>query len=59
VGAIAKGLIGGVAAPAESNGRPSGKPEGLPFGIYNFKLTFHPDGAVIVDRNFRRCHFFS
>jgi hypothetical protein len=59
VGAIAKGLIGGVSAPAEANRRPSGEAKGFSFGIDNLKITFHPNGAVIVDRNFRRCHFFS
>jgi hypothetical protein len=48
-----------MAAPAKSNGRPSREAEGLPFGIHNFKITFHADGAVAIDRNFRRCHFLS
>jgi hypothetical protein len=59
VRAIAKGFIGGVATPAEANGCPSGKAEGLPFGIHNFEITLHADGTVVIDRNFRRRHFFS
>jgi len=57
--AIAKGLVGGVAAAAEAYRSASGEAKGLPLGIDNFEVPFDADGPVVVDRDFRRRHFFS
>jgi hypothetical protein len=57
--AIAKRFVGGVAAPAKTYGRPSGKAKGLPLGVDNLEITFEADGPVVLDRDFRRRHFFS
>jgi hypothetical protein len=57
--AIAKGLVGGVAAAAEAYRSPSSKAKGLPLGIDNLKITFDADGSVVIDHDFRRRHFLS
>jgi len=57
--AIAEGLGGGVAAPAEAYGSPPGEAKGLPLGIDNFEITLHADGPVVLDRDSCRRHFFS
>jgi hypothetical protein len=57
--AIAEGLVSGVAAAAEANGRSSGEAEELPVRIHNFEVTFHSDRPIVIDRDFRRRHFFS
>jgi hypothetical protein len=56
---IAERLVGGVAAPAEAYGCPACQAKGLPIGVDNFEITLHADGPVVLDRNFRRGHFFS
>jgi len=48
-----------VAAPAEAYGRPAGEAKGLPLGVDNFEITLDANGTVVLDRNFRRRHFFS
>jgi hypothetical protein len=57
--AIAEGLVCGVPAAAEADGRPSGQAKGLSFRIKDFEVSFHSDGSVVIDRNFRGRHFFS
>jgi hypothetical protein len=57
--AIAERLVGGVAAPAKAYGRPSGKAKRLPLRVDNLEITFEADGSVVLDRDFRRRHFFS
>jgi hypothetical protein len=57
--AIAEGLVCGMPATAEPDGRPAGQAKGLSFGIKDLKVAFHPDGTVVIDSNFRGRHFFS
>ena len=56
---ITEWLVSGVATSAEAYGRPSCQAKGLPLGVENFEITLHADGAVVLDRNFCRRHFFS
>jgi len=57
--AVAKGLVCGVPAAAEPDGRPSGQAKGLSLRIKDLEIAFHTDGAVVIDSNFRDRHFFS
>jgi hypothetical protein len=57
--AVAERLVGRVAAAAEANGRSPGESKGLPLRIDNLEIAFHSDRSVVIDRYFRRRHFFS
>jgi hypothetical protein len=57
--AVTKGLIQGVAAAAKTDHRPARKAKRLSIWIDNLELAFQPNGAVVINRDFRRCHFFS
>lgn len=52
VGAIAEGLIGGLATPAQGDRGAAGKAEGLAAGILNLKFAFDANRAVVNDGNF-------
>jgi hypothetical protein len=53
MGAVAKGLVQGVAAAAQTDGGPSRQVERLSFGIVYRKLAFDFDGAVVVNGDLR------
>jgi hypothetical protein len=57
--AVTKGLIQGVAAAAQTNYCPAREAKRLSIWIDNLELAFQPNGAVVIDRDSRRCHFFS
>jgi len=59
VRAIAEGLVCGVPAAAEPDGRPAGQAKGFSFRIKDLEVSFHSDGSAVIDRNFRGRHFFS
>jgi hypothetical protein len=50
---VAKGLVLGLAATAQTNGCPPGQIERLAFHIVNRKLALDLNRAVIVDRDLR------
>jgi hypothetical protein len=52
VGTIAERLVGGLAAAAESDGSASGEAELISGGIYDLKIAFDEDRAVISKRDF-------
>jgi hypothetical protein len=56
---VAKGLVRGVPAAAETDDRPTGQAEGLALRIYDFEVAFYADGSVVIDSDFRSRHFFS
>ena len=53
VGAVAKGLIGGLAAAAKRDNRPAGESEGRSGGIDDFEFPLDTNGAVILRADFR------
>ena len=57
VGAIAEGLVGGMAAAAERNGSAARQTKWRSLRIYDFKIALHANGSVGVDGNFGGCHF--
>jgi hypothetical protein len=59
VRAITKGLVRGVPATAETDGRPAGQAKGFTFGIEDLEVAFNADRSVVIHRNFRGRHFFS
>ncbi len=52
VRAVAEGLVAGMAAAAQGDGRSSSKAERVAFLIFNFKIAFYSDRAVIKNRHF-------
>jgi hypothetical protein len=52
VSAIAEGLVGGMAAAAESDGGASGKPKLISGEIDDFKIAFDQDWAIIFECDF-------
>jgi hypothetical protein len=52
MGAVAKGFIGRLAAPAKANCCSACEAKGLPCGIYDFEISFDANGAIVVDRDF-------
>src|SRR5277367_618700 len=53
VGAVAKGLVFGVAAAAQTDNGTSAEAEGIAVDIGDDEVAFDADGAVGVDGNFR------
>jgi hypothetical protein len=53
MGTVAKRLIFGVAAAAQTDHGSPGKSKLLAVGVLNRELAFQADGSVIEDRNFR------
>jgi len=51
VRAIAKRLVGGVAAPAKSHSRPACKTVGPPLHIHKLNLAFNTQRAIIANCN--------
>ena len=49
--AVAEGLVFGVAATAQADGRASSQAERLSIGVLNGELAFRSQRAVIVDRD--------
>jgi hypothetical protein len=58
MGAVAEGLVCGVPAAAEPDGRSAGQTEGLSFRVKDFEFAFDAYRSVVIDRNFRGWHFF-
>jgi len=59
VRAIAEGLVCGVPAAAETDGRPASQAEGFSFRIEDLEVAFYADRSVVIHSNFRGRHFFS
>jgi hypothetical protein len=57
--AITEGLVCGVPATAQPDGRPARQTKGLSFRIKDLEVAFHADGSVVIDSNFRGRHSFS
>src|SRR5215472_5039558 len=56
VGAVAEGLVGGVAATAKRDFRPAGAPEGFSSGINDLEVTFDPQRTVVRASHLRCGH---
>src|ERR1700745_911872 len=52
VGAIAKWLIGGLAAAAKAQNGAARQSEWAPFGIEQVEVAFNADGAIVVHGDF-------
>jgi hypothetical protein len=59
VRAITKGLVRGVPATAETDGRPASQAKEFTFGIEDLEVAFNADRSVVIHRYFRGRHFFS
>jgi hypothetical protein len=59
MGTVAKGLISGVAAPAEANGGTPGQAKRLAFWVYNLKIALYADRAIVADGDLSSGHLFS
>jgi hypothetical protein len=57
VGAVAEGLIRGVAAAAKRNRRAPSQAESRALRIHDFEISFDSNRSIAIDRDFRRCHF--
>jgi hypothetical protein len=54
---VAEGLVRGISASAEADGRTSRQAEFLTLGIEYFEIAFNLDRTVVVDYDFRSCHY--
>ena len=55
---IAERLVAGLPAAAKLDGCPSGKSEGRPGGIANFKISVDLDWTVVETRDLGRWHSY-
>src|SRR5438046_10199904 len=59
VRAVAKRLVFGVPATAQTDHRSSCETKGFALRVHNFKITFHANVAIILNRNFCSGHSIS
>jgi hypothetical protein len=52
VGAVTERFVGGLAAAAEADGSAAGETEFIPGWVYDLKIAFDEDGAIVSEGNF-------
>jgi len=57
MGTITERLVCGVPATAKPDRGPASQAKQSTLWIKNLKVAFYADGTVVIDRNFRGCHF--